>query len=69
MALAVTQTSSILIKLKERASSLLTTSRSRSKAFSKDTGVVEPDTEDIPNSLDKATWWTRGRVNFGIRRG
>ena len=55
MALAVVQTSSILVELKERASSLLITSRSLSKAFSKDTGVVGPCTEDIPNSLDEAT--------------
>ena len=54
MVFAVVQTSSILVELNERASSLLTTSRSLSKAFSNDTGAVAPGTEDIPNTLDEA---------------
>ena len=69
MAFAVVQISSIVVELKKRASSLLTASRSLSKACSNDTGVVAPATEDIPNLLDEATERTRGRMNLGIRIG
>ena len=51
MSLAVVQTSSILVELKERASSLLTTSFKRSNAVLNATGGVAMEVEAMVNRM------------------
>lgn len=55
MSLAVVQTSSILVELKERTSSLLTVSLSLSNAVLNDTGSVALVAEVIANPADEAS--------------
>ena len=55
MSLAVVQTSSILVELKERTSSLATISLSLSNAILNDTGGVTLEAEAIVNPANEAT--------------
>ena len=60
MSLAAVQTSSNLVELKKRTSSLLAISLSLSKAVLNDTGGVKTGAEAIANAADEASWWKRG---------
>ncbi len=55
MSLTVVQTSSNLVELKERTSSLLAISLSLSKAVLNDTGGVKTGAEAIANAADEAS--------------